>query len=221
MVTCSQRSGDRDRPCSSRCSPRWSRHRRPRRPCRRARGRPGVRAHRGRGRGSDGPRRRRHRSGPADLVTVTRADPRVRRSRHWSRSPSSGSRPYAALVVTRGRRPRARRRRRPGGSTAPARCRRSGRGSTARPTRSCILVLSVYVASSWVGWWVLAIGVARYALRRGRVVAAVAAPGSSPFRYWRKVVTAVQGIVLTVRGSRPGDRRGTDVRRAGASRSPC
>jgi phosphatidylglycerophosphate synthase len=59
-----------------------------------------------------------------------------------------------------------------------------------------ILVLSAYVARS-LGGWVLAIGLMRYAyvgaswvLRwmRGRL----------PFRYWRKVVAATQGIVLTV-----------------------
>jgi phosphatidylglycerophosphate synthase len=58
-----------------------------------------------------------------------------------------------------------------------------------------ILVLSVYVAGS-VGWWVLAIGAMRY-------VFAVAGWGlpwlraQLPPRYWRKVVTATQGIVLT------------------------
>lgn len=59
-----------------------------------------------------------------------------------------------------------------------------------------ILALSVYVARS-AGGWVLAIGAARYAFAvagwrfawlRGRL----------PPRYWRKVVAAVQGIVLTV-----------------------
>ena len=58
-----------------------------------------------------------------------------------------------------------------------------------------ILVLSVYVAPS-IGTWVLAIGAARYVfgmagwwlpwLRR-----------QLPPRYWRKVVAAVQGVVLT------------------------
>ena len=58
-----------------------------------------------------------------------------------------------------------------------------------------ILVLSVYVARS-VGWWVLAIGAMRY-------VFAVAGWGlplmraQLPPRYWRKVVAATQGIVLT------------------------
>ncbi|MGH3587263.1 MAG: CDP-alcohol phosphatidyltransferase family protein, partial [Pseudonocardia sp.] len=57
-----------------------------------------------------------------------------------------------------------------------------------------ILVLSVYVAPL-VGWWVLAIGAARYAF-------AVSGwgcrwlRGQLPPRYWRKVVAATQGIVL-------------------------
>ena len=59
-----------------------------------------------------------------------------------------------------------------------------------------LLVLSVHVAGS-SGGWVLAIGIYRYAF---------AAAGwmwpwlrcELPFRYWRKVVTAVQGIVLVV-----------------------
>ncbi|MQA13457.1 MAG: CDP-alcohol phosphatidyltransferase family protein [Pseudonocardiaceae bacterium] len=59
-----------------------------------------------------------------------------------------------------------------------------------------ILVLGVYVALS-IGGWVLAIGAARY-------VFAVAGWGlpwlrrQLPPRYWRKVVAATQGIVLTV-----------------------
>ena len=59
-----------------------------------------------------------------------------------------------------------------------------------------LLVLSVHVAPSY-GWWVLAIGVARYAFG----LAGRAEPWLRvrlPFRYWRKVVTAVQGIVLVV-----------------------
>jgi phosphatidylglycerophosphate synthase len=58
-----------------------------------------------------------------------------------------------------------------------------------------LMVLSVYVAHT-VGWWVLGIGAARYLF---------AAAGwflpwmcrELPPRYWRKVVTAVQGIALT------------------------
>ena len=59
-----------------------------------------------------------------------------------------------------------------------------------------LLVLSVYVAPL-LGWWVLVIGAARYAF----ALAGLALPwlrAPLPFRYWRKVVTAVQGIALTV-----------------------
>jgi phosphatidylglycerophosphate synthase len=59
-----------------------------------------------------------------------------------------------------------------------------------------ILVLSVHVAGT-VGAWVLAIGAARYAF----VVSGWVLPwmcATLPFRYWRKVVAAVQGIVLTL-----------------------
>ena len=59
-----------------------------------------------------------------------------------------------------------------------------------------ILVLSVYVASS-VGAWVLAIGLARYAFAAaGWVWQWMRRP--LPYRYWRKVVAAVQGVVLAV-----------------------
>jgi phosphatidylglycerophosphate synthase len=58
-----------------------------------------------------------------------------------------------------------------------------------------ILVLSVHVAPAY-GWWVLAIGAARYAYgAAGRVWPWLLGP--LPPRYWRKVVAAVQGIVLT------------------------
>lgn len=59
-----------------------------------------------------------------------------------------------------------------------------------------ILVLSVYVAGS-LGGWIVAIGAARYVF----AVAGWALPWlrvGLPTRYWRKVVAAVQGIVLTV-----------------------
>jgi phosphatidylglycerophosphate synthase len=59
-----------------------------------------------------------------------------------------------------------------------------------------ILVLSVYVARSF-GPWVLAIGLARY----GLLAAGQVWPWLRrrvPPRYWRKVVAAVQGVVLTV-----------------------
>lgn len=58
-----------------------------------------------------------------------------------------------------------------------------------------ILVLSVYVAHA-VAEWVLAIGAARYAF----AVAGWGLPwlrGQLPPRYWRKVVAATQGVVLT------------------------
>ena len=58
-----------------------------------------------------------------------------------------------------------------------------------------ILVLSVYVAR-FTGAWVLAIGAARYVFLAGeRLVPWMRRP--LPPRYWRKVVTATQGIVLT------------------------
>lgn len=59
-----------------------------------------------------------------------------------------------------------------------------------------LLVLSLHVAPSY-GWWVLAIGVARYAFG----LAGWAAPWLRVrlrFRYWRKVVTAIQGIALVI-----------------------
>jgi hypothetical protein len=59
-----------------------------------------------------------------------------------------------------------------------------------------ILVLSVFVARS-AGAWVLAIGTARYAfLAAGWPLRWMRAP--LPPRFWRKVVAATQGIVLTV-----------------------
>ena len=63
-----------------------------------------------------------------------------------------------------------------------------------------ILVLSVYVARS-TGWWVLAIGIARYAF----VAAGWLLPwlrGPLPPRYWRKVVAASSGHRADVRGGR-------------------
>jgi phosphatidylglycerophosphate synthase len=59
-----------------------------------------------------------------------------------------------------------------------------------------ILVLSVYVAHS-AGAWVLAIGAARYAfLAAGWLLPWMREP--LPPRYWRKVVAATQGVVLTI-----------------------
>ena len=62
-----------------------------------------------------------------------------------------------------------------------------------------LLVLSAYVAQV-LGPWVLAIGLMRYAF----VAAGWLVPrlrGQLPPRYWRKVVTAVQGIALAVAAS--------------------
>ncbi|GAA2078033.1 hypothetical protein GCM10009840_11130 [Pseudolysinimonas kribbensis] len=59
-----------------------------------------------------------------------------------------------------------------------------------------LLVLSAFVAPT-VGGWALAIGLLRYAF----VAAGWALPwmrATLPFRYWRKVVTAVCGIALTL-----------------------
>jgi len=59
-----------------------------------------------------------------------------------------------------------------------------------------ILVLSI-AAAQLLGWWVLAIGLFRYAL----VAATWVAPwlgGSVPPSYWRKAIAALQGIVLTL-----------------------
>jgi phosphatidylglycerophosphate synthase len=62
-----------------------------------------------------------------------------------------------------------------------------------------ILVLSIAVSRDY-GSWVLVIGAARYAfLLAGWLLPWLAAP--LPARYWRKVVAAVQGVVLTVAAS--------------------
>lgn len=59
-----------------------------------------------------------------------------------------------------------------------------------------ILVLSV-AAGPVVGWWVLAIGLGRYALLLAeRVWPWLRVP--VPARHWRKVVAAVQGVTLAV-----------------------
>lgn len=62
-----------------------------------------------------------------------------------------------------------------------------------------LLALSAYAAQT-LGPWVLAIGLMRYAF----VIAGWALPwlrGQLPPRYWRKVVTAVQGIALALAAS--------------------
>jgi phosphatidylglycerophosphate synthase len=67
-----------------------------------------------------------------------------------------------------------------------------------------ILLLSITVSRDY-GGWVLAIGAARYALLlAGWLIPWLAAP--LPPRYWRKVVAAVQGIVLTIAASGLPDR---------------
>jgi phosphatidylglycerophosphate synthase len=59
-----------------------------------------------------------------------------------------------------------------------------------------ILALSVYVAPA-CGWWVLAIGAARYLFLAGEwLLPWMRAP--LPARRWRKLVAATQGVVLTV-----------------------
>jgi phosphatidylglycerophosphate synthase len=59
-----------------------------------------------------------------------------------------------------------------------------------------MLVLSVHVATT-VGWWVLAIGLVRYAFAvAGRLLPWLRA--DLPARYWRKVVTATSGVALVV-----------------------
>jgi len=67
-----------------------------------------------------------------------------------------------------------------------------------------ILLLSIAVSQDY-GGWVLVIGAARYALLlAGWLIPWLAAP--LPPRYWRNVVAAVQGIVLTVAASGLPDR---------------
>ena len=62
-----------------------------------------------------------------------------------------------------------------------------------------ILLLSIAVSQDY-GGWVLVIGAARYVLLlAGWLIPWLAAP--LPPRYWRKVVAAVEGIVLTVAAS--------------------
>jgi len=67
-----------------------------------------------------------------------------------------------------------------------------------------VLLLSIAVSRDY-GSWVLLIGAARYALLlAGWLIPWLAAP--LPPRYWRKVVAAVQGVVLTVAASGLPDR---------------
>lgn len=62
-----------------------------------------------------------------------------------------------------------------------------------------IFVLSAYVARS-LGWWVLAIGAMRYAYVAASWVLSWMRRRLPP-RFWRKVVAAVQGVVLLVAAS--------------------
>ena len=68
-----------------------------------------------------------------------------------------------------------------------------------------ILLLSIAVSQDY-GSWVLAIGAARYALLLAGWLIPWLAAAPLPPRYWRKVVAAVQGIVLTVAASGLVDR---------------
>jgi phosphatidylglycerophosphate synthase len=82
-----------------------------------------------------------------------------------------------------------------------------------------ILVLSVYVARS-AGVWVLAIGAARYAFfAAGWIWPWMREP--LPPRYWRKVVAAIQGIVLTVAAAGVVPRALTQVALVGALALLC
>jgi phosphatidylglycerophosphate synthase len=60
-----------------------------------------------------------------------------------------------------------------------------------------LLLLSVYVAHTTGTWWALAIGAARYVFATARFFV-TALQGSASPRYWRKIVAAIQVIVLTV-----------------------
>jgi len=78
-----------------------------------------------------------------------------------------------------------------------------------------ILVLSGYVAFSFEMWWVLAIGAARYLF----VAAGWLLPwmrAGLPVRRWRKVVAAVQGVVLAVAAADLLPRPVTDAALVGA-----
>ena len=132
------------------------------------------------------------RLGPADLVTLGRTNLACAVAALVA-EPSS---PHSALVV---------------GLAAVALALDAVDGRVARATRTqsafgarfdgeadafLILVLSVHVAASY-GAWVLAMGAARYAFG----AAGLALPWLTrqlPPRHWRKVVAAVQGVVLVV-----------------------
>lgn len=131
--------------------------------------------------------------GPADLVTLTRAmfacalASLVAES--WLGPPATGA--FVALAVAAlvldavdGRVARA------------TRSTRFGAHFDGEADAFLLLVLSVHVALTY-GGWVLAIGLARYVFwAAGAVWPWMRHP--LPRRDWRKVVTAVQGIVLVV-----------------------
>ena len=77
-----------------------------------------------------------------------------------------------------------------------------------------ILALSVYVAS-WVGWWVLLIGLARYLLLGAETVCP-RVQGSVRPRLWRKAVAALQAITLYAVATGLLNRRVSTVLLAGA-----
>lgn len=144
------------------------------------------------------PRQGSVRLGPADVVTLTRAtltcglaavvaDLSVDRPVHGGSAATLVSLAAVALVLDAVDGPVARRT-----GTASA----FGARFDGEADAFLILVLSVHVAGQ-VGWWVLALGAARYVFgAAGRVWPWLRA--QLPPRYWRKVVAAVQGIVLTV-----------------------
>jgi phosphatidylglycerophosphate synthase len=131
--------------------------------------------------------------GPADLITLTRATLACAIAAVVAQaSPGGSSRPtlvtlaVVALLL----------------DAADGRVARRTRTSSAFGARFdgeadafLIMVLSVYVAPS-VGWWVITIGAARYLFG----IAGWCLPWMRrqlPPRSWRKVVAAVQGVVLT------------------------
>ncbi len=132
--------------------------------------------------------------GPADLVTLSRATLACAVAAlvadsfsHQSSRPILVSLAVVALLLDGVDGPVARR----SGTTSAFGARFDGEADA-----FLILVLSVYVAPS-VGTWVLAIGAARYLFG----MAGLGLPWlrrQLPPRHWRKVVAAVQGVVLVL-----------------------
>ena len=153
-----------------------------------------LRRDHGRGAGARPLRYRSRPAGPGRLGDPCSGDAR-RRRRGADRGLVRPSRAGRDAGGARGRRARA-------GRVDGWVARRTGTASTlgarfdGEVDAFLILVLSVYVAPS-AGAWVLAIGAARYAfLAAGWLLPWMRAP--LPPRYWRKVVAATQGIVLTI-----------------------